>query len=323
MTRAEIELGASITGLVRQLYAAEPDERRWLEGVQQAAVEALGQPRILQVGLVHVTADGRGKMESEIVGPGPDNLRPELVPPQVIRRLYCSGPLNWGSRAVIDRDPMMLAALAQLRAEYDILDGLGIVGMDPSGRALIMSVGVTSRRLAPRVRTALTQLAGHMATAYRLRFSSAPAAAIVDPTSGELLDHPASEPPPSQPLRGAALDIERAQRQAGASPEAALGFWKALVDGRWSLVERFESDGRRILVACQNEPETQANRALSESERKVVALVSLSHSQKLVAYELGYSEVVVSRLIKSALTKLGLRSRSQLIELRGALGDLP
>jgi len=323
MDKPDVKIRPGITALVRQLYSAESDEKTWLEGIQQAALEALGHPRILQVGLVHITPDGRGRMASDIVGPGPDNLRPELVPPEVIRRLYLAGPLNWGSDAITGDDRPMLAALKQLRTEYQIQDGLGVVGMDPSGHALIMSIGVTSRRLSPRVRTTLTQLAGHMATAYRLRLAPTSPAVVVDPTNGEVLDQPGPEPPSTRTLQGAALDIERAQRHDGNDPEAALGFWKALVEGRWSLVERFESDGRRILVACQNEPETQAHRALSESERKVVALVSLSHSQKLVAYELGYSEVVVSRLIKSALVKLGLRSRSQLIELRGAIGELP
>jgi len=52
-------------------------------------------------------------------------------------------------------------------------------------------------------------------------------------------------------LRSAARAADRTQRLAGAetAKEAALDAWSALVDGRWSVVDHFESDGRRFLVA--------------------------------------------------------------------------
>ncbi len=51
-------------------------------------------------------------------------------------------------------------------------------------------------------------------------------------------------------LRHAALATERARGALrNADPDQALQLWRGLVDGRWSLIEQFSSDGRRFLVA--------------------------------------------------------------------------
>jgi DNA-binding NarL/FixJ family response regulator len=121
-------------------------------------------------------------------------------------------------------------------------------------------------------------------------------------------------------LREAAKRMDQARRPGkGSPPEEALGFWRALVDGRWSLVEHFESDGRRILVARRNAPTSHQHEALSEQERNLVALLALGHSIKLCAYELGRAESTTSELARNALHKMGIRSRAELIELYGAI----
>src|SRR5581483_3655711 len=56
------------------------------------------------------------------------------------------------------------------------------------------------------------------------------------------------------------------------SPDDALAEWRALVDGRWSLVERIDHDGRRYLVAMRNEPRARGSRRLSKRERQVCDL---------------------------------------------------
>ena len=51
---------------------------------------------------------------------------------------------------------------------------------------------------------------------------------------------PATDRGSRENLREAVLRIERARTHAGRSePDAALDNWEALVDGRWSLVDRF------------------------------------------------------------------------------------
>src|SRR5690606_38804763 len=194
-----------------------------------------------------------------------------------------------------------------------------VSGTDPSGRALVLSI-LQPGKVSPRMRVALGRLTGQFAAALRLRLRPETQAAAWLDASGRVLDAEGDAVADRAALRRHALAIERARRAGKDDPEAALASWRALVEGRWTVVERFESDGRRLLIARRNEPETWRLYALSEAERKVVAFLRLSHPAKLIAYELGYSEVMVSRLTQSALRKLGLRTRAELIELHGALG---
>jgi DNA-binding CsgD family transcriptional regulator len=93
---------------------------------------------------------------------------------------------------------------------------------------------------------------------------------------------------------------------------------RALVAGRWSLVERCDRDGKRFLLARKNVPEVHEPGALAPAERRVAALLAMGHSQKLVSYELGLGAAAVSQLARAALRKLGVRSRSELVVLFGS-----
>lgn len=316
MGKEGVTIRPGITALVRQLYAAEPDEQTWLEGIYEAAQEALGDPPALVVSKFRVTQDGILHSAQSVGSEAIEMLH--RAPPDAVRGLFFSGPLSWGKTGV-SSDPRMVDLLNQESNRYGVVDGLGLVGIDSSGHALVISFGVHSRRLSSSTRTTLLRLAGQMTTAHRLRRTPTAPAAHLDPKSGEVLEDMSLAGESNGELERAALAIERAQRQAGRDPNAALGLWKAMVEGKWSLVERFESDGRRILVAHPNAPRTRKHHALTEPERKVVSMVALGHSQKLVAYELGYSQAATSQRLKNALQKLGLKSCVELIELHGAI----
>jgi DNA-binding NarL/FixJ family response regulator len=116
----------------------------------------------------------------------------------------------------------------------------------------------------------------------------------------------------AQALRDAAIAIDRARNLRQKDPVTATELWKGLADGTWSLVDRFDTDGKRYLIAMRNEPAGARVAALSLREAQVVALVALGRSQKLIAYELGLSEATVSRDTASAMSKLGITSRAAL-----------
>jgi DNA-binding NarL/FixJ family response regulator len=88
--------------------------------------------------------------------------------------------------------------------------------------------------------------------------------------------------------------------------------WEALCAGRWSLVDRFDSDGRRFVVAYRNPPGVLDPRRLTPREESVAALAALGHSNKEVAVTLGITASTVATLLAAALAKLGLVSRTQL-----------
>lgn len=154
------------------------------------------------------------------------------------------------------------------------------------------------------------------------REARAPVQAVFEP-SGRLLDAQgeARDGATREALRRAAIavDRERASMIRGGDDDRALQGWKALVDGRWSMVDTFDSDGRRFLVARRNEPGTRPVPLLDERERAVLGYRAAGHSIKLIAYELGRSEAWVSRALKGAMGKLGLRSAAELAALMASV----
>jgi DNA-binding NarL/FixJ family response regulator len=101
-------------------------------------------------------------------------------------------------------------------------------------------------------------------------------------------------------------------RSAGFELDENPGVWEAVTAGRWSLVDRFDSDGRRFVVAYRNPPGVLDPRRLTPREESVAALAALGHSNKEVAVTLEITASTVATLLASALAKLGLVSRTQL-----------
>ena len=102
-------------------------------------------------------------------------------------------------------------------------------------------------------------------------------------------------------------------RLRSSEPDRALDEWKGLVAARWSLVEHFESDGKRYILACENDLHVPGPSLLSQREQQVLAYASLGHSSKLIAYELGITDSTVRVLMARATAKLGARSRKEAI----------
>jgi DNA-binding CsgD family transcriptional regulator len=88
-------------------------------------------------------------------------------------------------------------------------------------------------------------------------------------------------------------------------------------------VDRFEVDGRTVLIAKPTPPQSPPIRALTPRERAVAALVALGLSNKLIAYELGLAVGTVGNYLARAQHKLGANSRAALIHLchAAALGS--
>src|SRR5262249_28163985 len=142
----------------------------------------------------------------------------------------------------------------------------------------------------------LSRMASHIGSGLRLRRRLAAltaatrledAEAILTPDGR--LEHaaePAQSPQARLSLTEAARDVERARgRLRRADPEEAIALWRALWSGRWSLVDHFDHDGRRFLVAHRNQlldPALKV-RALSDREQQAARLAALGHSNKLIA----------------------------------------
>ena len=116
-------------------------------------------------------------------------------------------------------------------------------------------------------------------------------------------------------LSNAARSMDKARSRNRTKPELAVESWRALVAGEWSLVDHFDHDGRRYLVARNNTPLAGApgDAPLSQRQQQVVTLAAVGHSNKLIAYELGLGVSTVGGYLTSAALKLGAGSRVELI----------
>lgn len=198
------------------------------------------------------------------------------------------------------------------------------------GQGTLLGAGLeTPTRIADAWLMRYTRVAAHITAGHRLRRlldgaderpsgADHPLREAVLSPAGDLLhaEGDATSETAREALKRAALMVDRARTRKGrAEADESLVAWKALVAGRWTIVDHFDSDDRRYLVAMVNPPELQSPLALERLEAIVAELAALGHSQKYIAYELGLHESQVSRSLKSALTRLGLKRRTDLVAL--------
>ncbi len=123
-------------------------------------------------------------------------------------------------------------------------------------------------------------------------------------------------------IREAAMRVDRARgRLRKSNPDEALEIWHGLVRGRWSLVDWFDTDGRRFVLAKPNAPDLGDPRGLSVSEAQVATYAARGESGKIIGYRFGISPQRVSVLLKSAMRKLGVKTQAQLVERMRGLPD--
>ncbi len=222
-------------------------------------------------------------------------------------------------------------------------DCSAVCALDPAGRGyVVIAPSAERQRYAPRVKRVWSRVTAHVVAMQRLRNglpTLTPRAreegeAVLTP--GGKLEHAegaAKDVSARILLREAAIARERARgRLRKREPDEAVEAWQALVAGRWSIVDRFDHDGRRFLIAHENEPESAGPRALTPREKQVVSLVAMGHTNKLIAYELGLTTDAIGRYLATAIRKLGLTSRVDVVRLhraawmsraQGAKGTLP
>jgi DNA-binding NarL/FixJ family response regulator len=157
----------------------------------------------------------------------------------------------------------------------------------------------------------------HFAAGLRLRRSlsglaldNESAEAVFDPRGRCANAQGMAEPDSMRKLLGEAiLERERARAQPADDDEQPRD---ALLAGRWSLVDRFDSDGRRFIVGYRNPPGVLDPRRLSLREREVASRIARGMSQGAVAAELGVSASTVASVASGVVKKLGLRSTREL-----------
>ncbi len=217
-------------------------------------------------------------------------------------------------------------------------DALGLSAVDPDGQgALIISPLSKLTTLTGHIRHRWQMVGAHLTTGFRLRRALKKAnenlvpeidlphqaEALLDPTSFEVKEAVgvAQESESTAALRDAALLIDRARgRMRRTDPDGALQMWKSLVDGRWSMVDWFDSDSRRFVLAIRNPPGISDPHGLTKRESQVATYAALGESGKLIGYRLGLSASRVSALLRDAMRKLRVHTQAELVEKMRGLG---
>jgi DNA-binding CsgD family transcriptional regulator len=210
---------------------------------------------------------------------------------------------------------------------WGVADELWVNAQDPTGVGCCLIAPLRSHPLSKREVHQWRCVAAHVATAFRIRRQLAGWSGSVATTTAPgrappvpeailrpdgKLDH-AEEPAQGAPARAALLSSVRALDRARGplrrrDPDEAVALWQALVAGRWSLLDRFDSDGRRYVVAHRNEVAVPDARGLTLRERQVLAYAAIGHSNKWIAYALGLSTSTVGGHLTRARAKLRLLS---------------
>ena len=240
-----------------------------------------------------------------------------LAPSELTRACHHFGPVALFSEQV--GVPVAEAPESNLRevSRRDVIvDVLGVNASNPDGTGVMYSVPCPDPvSLTVARRRWLAHLSAHAAAARRLvdAFSRGAEPAAVLNADGSLAHAEAATATHRERLREWVRRAEEARGAGADRSDQTLVAWEALVAGRYSMVDRLESDGRRYIVAYANEPDVSDPRGLTPHERALAGWVARGHPLKLVAYELGVELGTVTSALSRILSKLGLRSRTELV----------
>lgn len=309
-------------GILEAAYAVERADDDWLQGIVAAArptcdlglgvcayfTEVGGPGEVSNSG--HVGAlwrDVKALYETVLAQIGPEAMR----------QLHMLGPFGSSVRL-----PPISFDAGTVGAAVGSSTAIGIMGLDTEGRGVsLASWSPVGQPRPPRPGEAefWARMAPHLATAARIRrrLGAQRPEAVLEP-DGKLV-HAEGEAKLAlsrDALREAARRVDRVRaRRKRIESDEAFELWRCLVERRWSIVDQFESDGRRYVVAHPNTPRARADLSeLTERERTVAQAAALGHANKVIAYELGVAESTVATLLSRAARKLGAHTRVELIQ---------
>jgi len=244
--------------------------------------------------------------------------------------------VSCGRASAIRRMSPILPLFAHMGGSRDTF---AMNALDASGQGLWLGAPLPSVRKEQSRRVELfTRVAAHLTAAMRLRRNagrSKPRPAAVLSPSGALLhaEHAEAEEgvvDAREELRQATIAFDEARtKKKRADVEETTQRWRPLVGSRWSLLDDFDTDGRRFVLAVENAPPTRPPRKdLSEREHQIMTQAHLGHTDKVIAYELGLAPSTVRVLLHRASRKLGASTRSEALARFDALvnarsGDEP
>lgn len=323
--------------LVEAAYSLAPKETDWLESVLSAASATVGSA-VFASGITFDRAPRSGAVlpQSWRHASASDEVE------EVVLRWAAETPVEvqraWARRGLVSTGSEVSACSRRFFDSFASKTGLAadallINASEPDGRGTLIAMFLPEQTtLDACERHRWEMLGAHLTAGHRVWRAVASAneepsalpcgaEALVDPKTFCVTDAEgrAQDRCVAESLRESARRVDRARGQLRKTdPSEALQTWWALMHGRWSMVDWFDSDGRRFVLGIPNAPDLGDPRGLTERELQVATYTALGESGKLIGYRLGVSKGTVSNALHAAMQKLGVKTQPQLAEkMRG------
>jgi len=323
----------ALVALLEAVYALDLDDQSWMARALTATRELCGSEHTY-LGYFYDASDVRA---FNVWNVGSVDQPPEVaqafrsaqlvVGPELLRATLLRQNIGSMRRTAM---PHVAPLLAE-RERVGWGDIFTVNGLDPSGLGCLFTIGTREREFShsSEESTLYTRIAHHLASAFRCRrllgISKMPNASALEPNAAAIeavvdvdgrLVHAEGEAAGKlarERIRSAAQAILALRSPGRKSEAAALDAWHPLVGARWTLVDRFEENGRRYVVARENQARAAGFELLTDRERQVVLQAALGFTNKEIAYALGISGSTVRVLMARAAAKIGVDSRAALL----------
>lgn len=327
--------------ILEEVYRVDLPQQEW----QQRVAEEIFGRRDLGTGLLAYEFDasaGDGSVRIGTVAAVGDIEQfarmTEPIHEKPVAKEY-SLVVRWGTHSATTRE-LLASDGSQDPKSSPLIRGIATIGYhdiwavcsvnpDATGIAFAIPLGKGDARAARALRHQWTRVGVHIAASYRLRerlaggTGGAPAGLFAPDGRPRHLDEAAVDDREALAHFVKAVDKARARELRGRD-EDLLSLWQGLVNGRWSVFDHIDTDGKRFFVVHENDPDARGPKQLSRRETQVASYAAQGHTNKVIAYELGINVATVATHIRNTLAKLGLKRRTDLVWLYGRLvGESP
>lgn len=189
-----------------------------------------------------------------------------------------------------------------------IVDMLGFFAGTREGGLVGLTTLLHARSsTSPRERGHWQPLAAHLAAAWRLRQRFDSGAAMDELTDAVFRPDGRMSEARVQlhgPMRERLRELVRRRELERSSRTGSHGMWSELIEGRWTLVDHFEANGRRVVIALRNTPMGESLCRLTDREVDALAQARNGASNKEIGLRMNLSTSSVTRLLQTVTRKL-------------------
>ena len=304
---------STLIDLAEAAYDLEVRDAEWLPRVVSAGLTLLDHGLGVAGGIYTRSRDGgEVTLDHFCVAGGPDECMRRLARVAIEIQQTCAHPgiCTTLSEAAGDE---YARAVATWSGDPCARDALGLWAVHDDGHGAFVIAPLLERTtLSSRMRCRWRMVASHLTSGFRLRR----ALEKLDDDGSSTSRLPYKDFEAAGAMRDTAVVVDRVHGRTHSGHEAiALELWKDLVAGRWSLLDWFESDGRRYVLAIRNAPGVRDPHRLTTREAQVATHAAAGESGKIIGRNLGISTSRVSRLLHDAKRKLRVSTQAELVNM--------